>query len=130
MTVVTVNLDDANVEWLDAETDNRSAFVNKLITKAREGNNDIERVVAQYQREQLERERAKLEVQLESVHDQLEAVDQRVSVAESQENAELEKSIEDLSGTPRDPTNIAIQKHAKKLGMTPEALIEELEVHE
>jgi len=130
MTVVTVNLDEANVEWLDSETDNRSAFVNKLITRAREGGDEIDRVVAQYQREQLERERAKLEVQLESVHEQIEAVNNRVEVSESQRAASLEQSLEDLSETPRDPTNPAIQKHARELNMSPADLVEELEAHE
>lgn len=130
MTVVTVNLDDVNVEWLDAETDNRSAFVNKLVTKAREGSGEVDEAVAQFQREKLRRDREALEVQIEGIDKQLETIQKRMEAAEGQKEASLEASIEDLEGTPRDPTNPAIQTHAERLNMSPAALVEELEAHE
>ena len=130
MTVVTVNLDDVNVEWLDAETDNRSAFVNKLVTKAREGSGEVDEAVAQFQREKLRRDREALQVQIEGIDKQLETIQKRMEAAEGQKKASLEASIEDLEGTPRDPTNVAIQKHAERLNMSPAALVEELEAHE
>lgn len=130
MTVVTVNLDDGNVEWLDAETDNRSAFVNKLVTKAREGSGEIDEAVAQFQREKLRRDRAALEVQIEGIEEQLETIDNRMEATAGQKEASLEATIEELSDTPRDETNPAIQNHAQKLNMSPDALVEELEAHE
>lgn len=130
MTVVTVNLDDGNVEWLDAETDNRSAFVNKLITKAREGSGEIDEAVAQFQREKLRRDREALKVQIEGIEEQLEAIDDRMETAAGQRETSLEAVLENLSTTPRDPTNVAIRENAKDLGMTPEKLVTELEAHE
>lgn len=130
MTVVTVNLDEENVEWLDAETDNRSAFVNRLVTKAKEGSGEIDEAVAQFQREKLRRDREALEVQIEGIDKQLETIHKRMEAAEGQKEASLEASIDDLEGTPRDPTNPAIQTHAERLNMSPADLVEELEAHE
>lgn len=130
MTVVTVNLDDVNVEWLDAETDNRSAFVNRLITTAREGSGEIDQAVAQFQREKLRRDREALEVKIEGIDKQLSTIDNRMEANAGQNQASLEAAIDDLSDTPRDPTNPAIQNHAQKLNMSPHALVEELEAHE
>jgi len=130
MTVVTVNLDDQNVEWLDAETDNRSAFVNKLVTKAREGSGEIDEAVAQFQREKLRRDREALEVKIEGIEKQLETIDNRVEAAEGRKEASLEATIDALEKTPRDPTNSAVQAHAERLGMSPQALVEELEAHD
>jgi septal ring factor EnvC (AmiA/AmiB activator) len=49
-----------------------------------------------------------------------------VEESEAEKRAELESVIEQLSDVPRDPTNPAIKTKAKKVGMTPEELIEEL----
>jgi len=130
MTVVTVNLDEENVEWLDAETDNRSAFVNRLVTKAKEGSGEIDEAVAQFQREKLRRDREALQVQIEGIDKQLETIHERMEAAEGQKQASLESSIEALEGTPRDETNPAIQTHADRLNMSPADLVEELEAHE
>lgn len=125
---IAVTLEPENVKWLDENCDNRSAFINDLLTQAREDDVLIDRAVARYRKEQLKRERATLETQLEGIQEQLEALDDRVERSEEKREVKLDEAKQKLKDAPPDPTNPAIQSWSDKLGMSPQELASELEV--
>jgi len=125
---VAVTLDPANVEWLDQHCDNRSAFINDLLTRARNNEDAIDRVVARYRIEQLKREKATHEAQIEGIEQQLDELEDRKARGEEKREVRLEEAKQNLTDVPPDPTNPAVQTWADKLDMSPQGLAEELEV--
>jgi len=125
---VGITLDPANVEWLDQHCDNRSAFINDLLTRARNNEDAIDRVVARYRIEQLKREKATLESQMEGIDEQLEELQERAVRGEEKREVRFEEAKQNLSDVPADPTNPAVQTQAEKLDMSPQELAEKLEV--
>ncbi|ERH03607.1 MAG: hypothetical protein J07HR59_00724 [Halorubrum sp. J07HR59] len=124
---IAVTVSRENLEWLDENYNNRSAFVDDLLTRARKGEGEIHRAVAQYQKEQLEREKATLETKMESVEEQLETIDARIDRDNQHKETQLRDAAQNLEGAKKTPTNPAVQKQAEKLGMTPQELLDELE---
>lgn len=124
---IAVTISAENLAWLDENYDNRSGFINDLLTRARKGDAEIDRAVARYQKEQLRRERATLETQLEGVEEQLSVIESRIERTEQKRDATLEDALEKLQSVPAEPSNPAIQTQAEKLDMTPEELIEKVE---
>lgn len=124
---IAVTLEPANVEWLDAHCDNRSAFINNLITRARNNEETIDQVVARYRMEQLKRERATLESKQEAIDEQLAELEDRMERSEDQREVKLEEAKQRLEGVPADPTNTAVQHWSEKLDMSPNELASELE---
>lgn len=125
---IAVTLEPENVEWLDENCDNRSGFINKLLTRARNNEDAIDRVVARYRIEQLKRERATLESQMEGIDEQLKELETRVERGEEKREVKLEEAKEKLEGVPADPKNQAVQTWSNKLDMSPQELASKLEV--
>ena len=125
---ISVTVDPANAEWLDEHCDNRSAFINDLLTRARNNEDAIDRVVARYRIEQLKRERATLESQMEGIDQQLAELEDRVERSEDKREVRLDEAKENLRDVPPEPTNPAVQTWSDKLDMSPQELVEELEV--
>lgn len=122
-----VNFDVDNLQWMDENIGNRSEFINDLIHQYRQGTSEMNDAVARFRLEQLAQQEASLETRLESIRSEKEAVRDNLNVAEEIKESELEEARENLKGTPRDPSNPAIQKWAEKVGMTAPELIEELD---
>lgn len=123
-TTRTVSLSPENDEYL-AALDNASAKVNDLVTQLREGG-DKATAVLDMQIEQKKRELQEAEQRVERLERGLEDLQKLRDEMESMERAELEDAREALAGTPKDPTNEAVQHWAEKLGMTPPELLEAL----
>lgn len=122
-----ITISEENREWLDENYNNRSAVINDLLTRARKGEGEIQRAVARYQKEQLEREKATLETKMKSVEEQLETVDARLERDNQQKQTQLREAAQTLDGVPKEPTNPGVQRQAEKLDMTPQELLDELE---
>jgi len=116
-----------HVEWMEQKNLNRSEFVNDLIGRYREGNGRMDEAVARFRLEQLESEEATVETRLDSIQSEKERLRDQLKTSQAKAKVELEEAKESLEGTPREPTNAAIQTWADELGMTPQELIEALE---
>lgn len=123
---IAVTISRKNLAWLDEHYNNRSSLIDDLLTRARRGEGEIQRAVARYQKEQLEREKATLETQIEGVEAQLETVETRLERETEREQTQLDEARETLEGVERDPTNPGVKTQAEKLDMTPEELLEKL----
>lgn len=125
---IAVTVDPENVEWLDEHCDNRSAFINDLLTRARNNEDAIDRVVARYRIEQLKREKATLESQMDGIDEQLAELEDKVDRTEEKREVRLDEAKANLDDVPADPTNPAVQTWSEKLDMSPQELVSELEV--
>jgi predicted nucleic acid-binding Zn-ribbon protein len=126
---IAVTVSAKNKDWLDENYDNRSAVIDDLLTRARKGEGEIDRAVARYQREQLEREKATLQTQMKSVDAQLKTIEKRLERSDIEKEANLDKAraVVESADNPT-PTNPAVKAQADKLGMTPQQLLDELAV--
>lgn len=124
---IAITVDAENLDWLDEHCDNRSGFINDLLTRARNNEDAIEHVVARYRKEQLRAEKATLEARMEGITQQLDELDDRIEQTEEREEAEIEQAMTALSGAPADPENIAVQNWAEKLDTSPQQLADKLE---
>jgi len=105
---------------------NKSEYIRKLIRADMKGP-DTQTVALQAQIETLERQaqsHAEQEDMLQSQAEELREIKQEV---EGRDDANLERAQEELQGTPREPTNPAIQTWAERIGMPPKQLCEELD---
>jgi len=120
----TVTLEEENHEFLKQE-DNASAVVNDLVDQyRRNGDRGTAGIDLQLKQKMRALEDKREEVKrLERDVEELEALRREF---QREENAELQEARDVLANAPRDPENEAIQTWAKKLGLTPEELIEEL----
>jgi len=75
----------------------------------------------------LEREINDRERELAEERDALERLQRQLEAFDDEQDAQLQEAKEKLAQAPRDPENEAIKKKAKKLGMTPHELLEELD---
>jgi predicted nucleic acid-binding Zn-ribbon protein len=115
---------------LDENYSNRSGLIDDLLTRARKGEGEIDRAVARYQREQLQREKSTLETQMKSVEAQLQTIEERLDRKDRERQANLSEVRESLdqAGVEVTPTNDAVKTKAEKLGMTAQQLVDELAV--
>lgn len=125
----TVSLEPDVDDYLSRPAVNASALVNELVSRHMDGETG-DGAVMRLREEQVESEVQHLKTRVEKKREELEAIRQQRQNRESAKEASLEASIDDLEGTPRDPTNPAIQTHADRLNMSPADLVEELEAHE
>lgn len=128
-----VYLTDETAELMDAHDRSNSDLVESAL-RAYLRSGEIAEI--QRQVDELERRRSNLvsernarDRSIDEIDDELGALRKRLDRMEDQqasENEKLEEAIAKLTDAPRDPTNPAIQTQAKRLGMTPEELIDEL----
>ncbi len=131
---VAVTLSPENVEWLDERYNNRSAFIDDLLTQAKDGNGRADEAVRELRIQQLEEEADDLEAKAESLKRQAERkrakaeqLREENKVANKQATAKLEEARDALQHTPLEPDNPAVEKWATDLGITPGELIEKLQ---
>jgi len=120
----TVTLDSENHEYLKKE-DNASAVVNDLINQLRQSG-ERQTAALDLQIEQKERELSEAETTVDRLERELAELRQLRANYEHEEDAKLERAIDALENTPRDPSNPAVENWAGRLGMTPAELVEEL----
>lgn len=123
---ITISVSEENIAWLDANYNNRSGYIDDLLTQAREGGGKVDEAIRDYQIQQLSAEVNGMESELETKKARLEALqaEQRSEMAEKQRK--LEDAKESLDGARLVPDNPAVQNWAEKVDMTPEELIEEV----
>lgn len=125
--VVSVNLNEDLVEYLDQVSDNRSAFVNKLLKAHQESGSVKNDVVADFRRRQLKQEKAAKESQLQEIEKELEAIEDVQSAHSREQERVVEEAAEKLVGLSANPEGEHIKTWAKKAGMRPEEFAKALE---
>lgn len=123
---ITVSLTPENVEWIDANHNNRSAFIDDLITDYREGTSQADDVVAQYRLRQLEAEQASLKKQLEVIEEQKEAVAETVTTKEQRREQQFDEAAEKLHEHQLEEDNPGVNHLADEIGVETETLIAEV----
>lgn len=121
----TVTLDEENDSFL-AEQDNASAVVNDLVTQYRQGG-DRGTAALELQKSQKNRELNTHQQFVENLQHDIEELDTLIREFKREESAELAEAREALEHVPKNPENEAVKNWAKKLGMTPAALLEKVE---
>ena len=129
VTIVSVNLDEELVEYIDERSDNRSAFINDLVENHRDSKSIANEAVAEFRKRQLKQKKAALESELELFEDELEEVNKTLKSSHEMAEVELAEAREALeeAGVNITPTNPAVENWAEKLGVTPVELVEKLE---
>lgn len=128
VTIISVNVPDELVEYIDEQSDNRSAFVSDLVENHRDSKSIANEAVAEFRKRQLQQKKANLESELELFDQELTEVNNQLQSNHQQTEAELEGARQTLesANTPLDASNPAVQKQAEKVGMTPVELVEKL----
>jgi phosphohistidine phosphatase SixA len=126
-TRTTVYLTDENIEWMDSKSINRSELINKLVRRYREGGEQMDAALADFERERIKSEMEQAEAKLDTLERQLNRIDDVVVSPEQREREQLEQTFETLTNIPADPDNMAIQNQADSHDMTPEEFATELE---
>jgi len=121
----TVTLDEENDAFL-AEQDNASAVVNDLVTQYRQGG-DRGTAALELQKSQKKRELRTHKQFVENLQQDVEELETLIREFEREESAELRQAREALEYVENDPENEAVKNWSKKLGMTPEELLEKVE---
>ena len=131
---VAVTLSPENVDWLDGKYNNRSAFIDDLLTECKDGNGRADVAVRELRIQQLEEEADELEHEADSLRrkaerkrEQVEELREQNHLSEEQTEADLAEAQDALEHVPLEPTNPAVENWAEKLGMTPIELVEKLE---
>jgi hypothetical protein len=125
-TPTSVNLTNENLEYLDSETDNRSAFINRLIREYREGGS-TDAMMQRYRLELLSTERGLARKRMESLQEQIDEIQSAMETAEERREREFTETAERMDGIPADPSNPAVQTQAENLDMEPSAFADRLE---
>jgi predicted nucleic acid-binding Zn-ribbon protein len=123
---ITITVSEENLSWLDANYNNRSGYINDLLTKAKEGSGQVDDAIRRYQIQQLKSEITGMETEIQTKKQRLETLEnERENEIKEQERL-LEEAKSSLDGTELVSENPAVQTWAEKVGMTPEELIEEV----
>lgn len=122
---LSATVDAANVRWLE-QFDNRSAFINRLLTQARKtGNPEQAGLDLQIQQKRRELQNAQDRVEnLQRDLDELERMRRRMA---DKEPVTVQEAREALDVSTLDPTNPAVQNWAEKAGLTEHELIDRLQ---
>jgi hypothetical protein len=124
---ITVTVEPVNADYLDRETNNRSAFINELIEAHRKGVEGTDDAIARYRKEQIESELQQVESREETLRSQLESVEKQLTSRKEHREEQLSEARDVLADVPPDPENAAVENWARKLDMAPEELLEVLE---
>jgi len=105
---------------------NKSEYIRRLIKADMKGP-DTATVGLEMQIQTLEKQAQSHAEQEELLQGQAEELREIKQEVEGKEQADLKRAKEELQGTPREPTNPAIQHWAEQVGMPPEQLCKELQ---
>lgn len=122
---ITIVVSQDNVDWLDANYNNRSAFIDDLITDYRQSGGDADNVVAQFRQRQIEAEIASLKSQLEAARDERQQIADTVTTQEERQREVAKEAVAELGfDPPVGYDNAAAENWADKAGMEPESFWE------
>jgi len=116
---VTVRLSEDRVEWLDAQSDNRSAFIRRLIDQARGGEHGVEAALRTFRREQLAVERESLLQRAELVKEQMGRLSEREKHERQEAEALAQKFVDEFPTVAPDSTHPAVKNWARKADVNP-----------
>jgi predicted nucleic acid-binding Zn-ribbon protein len=125
-TRTTVYLTDANVEWMDSQSINRSELINKLVRRYREGGGQMDAVLADFEKERIRSQMEQAKARLETLEGQLERVDDVVTSPEERREEQLHETFADMTGIPADPDNPAVRNQADNHDMDAETFADRL----
>lgn len=118
---ITITVSTDNLNWLDANYNNRSAFIDDLLTDYRESGGQTENVVAEFRKRQIEAEIASLKSQLESAREQREAIADSVTTHEERQREIAREAVDQLGIDPGvGYDHAAAENWADKAGMDTE----------
>lgn len=126
-TRTTVYLAQDNVDWMDAQSINRSDLINKLIRRYREGGRDMNAVLATFEKERIKSEMEQTRAKLETLEQQFDRVDDTVKSPEEARKEELRNTFADMQGIPADTDNMAVQNQAESHDMKPREFADKLQ---
>lgn len=124
--IVSLNLDSDVVEFLDEEAANRSKHVNDLLKRQADTAQPTEQAMLELRLEQLTAEKERAEAELERIERQVDEIRNRMASSEAERESALEEAIDVLEEAPADPENPAVKTQARKVGLTPYELAQEL----
>lgn len=124
---ISVTMSEENVAWLDANYNNRSGYIDDLVTQAREGSGKVDEAIRQYQIQQLQAQVSGMQSELESKKARLNTLLEEQESEQAEKERLLEQAHEALEGIRLSPDNPAVKNWAEKVDMTPEELIEEIQ---
>jgi hypothetical protein len=129
---VTLTLEEENVEWMDSVCNNRSAYVNDIITEARRGDYNTTDILTAFERKKLDVEQKQLEAKLEAVQ---EAKKEFQTKEEQQAQETWKRALQrierptlrsiDTDDWRPDTESDVVRHFADELGMTPEEFCEQ-----
>lgn len=124
----TITLDPAADEYLGQEGVNASELVNKLVKNHYAAGGD-ELSMLDLREQQLESDVANLEARLETKREELEQIRDRKRSLKDEKDDRLDDAVDALAGRhgQLQASNPAVENWADKLGMPPEALVEEIQ---
>lgn len=122
------SLSEENAQWLENEhADNQSAFMDRMIKSARQGNGGPEiaaleaKLAAKKERREHHRQEAeRLDSEIEEIEEE---IDERKNSGPSDEMKEAFNVFDNMAGVP-DEDNPAVKNWATKTGRSPRELIE------
>lgn len=92
-----ITVSTENLEWLDENYNNRSGYIDDLLTQARMNGGDIDSILRKQEKRKLQREMQNHRSQLELLEQQIEDLEE----ADSMEEHEYDRSLDDLLETLR-----------------------------
>lgn len=127
----TLTLTQENVEWLDTVCNNRSAYVDDILTEARKGDYSATDILTAFERKKLDIEEQQLKAKLDAVKD----AKQEFETQEEQQTREAwERALSqitppqlrtvDTGEWKPDPTDKAVKHYADELGISPEEFVD------
>lgn len=118
---ITIVVSKDNVDWLDANYNNRSAFIDDLITDYRESAGQADNVVAQFRKRQIDAQISSLKSQLEAARDERQEIADSVTTKKERQREVAEEAVSELGLAPSvGHDNAAVENWADKAGMEPE----------
>ncbi len=122
-----ITVSKENLEWLDENYNNRSGYIDDLLTQARMNGGDIDSILRKQEKRKLQREMQNHRSQLELLEQQLEDLEE----ADSMEQHEYDRSLEDLLDTLRKggkvwPSHNLVQEVSRQHSVEPGRVIDDL----
>lgn len=124
---VTLTLEEENVDWMDDVCNNRSAYVDDILTEARKGGYDTQDILTAFERKKLDVEEQQLEAKLQAVKDTKEEFE---SKEDRQRRETWERALQNITPPKMrsvdtdtwqpDPMDTSVQHFAQELAVTPE----------
>lgn len=120
-----VSIDEERADWLDANTHNKSAFIDNLLREYIEGGGNEGDAIARYRREQLQAEKRAAESRLDTIQEQLNSIEADIQTAEERKLEYFEQWADTTFGEPLSTDHVIVQDAASDVGMAADELLAE-----